>query len=246
MHAPTAADLLDAWDAGVRASPARRALLLLGTVRPEPPDRLAAMPVGWIAAQLLTLREALLGPTLVCLSDCRRCDMVLESTVEISQLTALASIEGPDGAQSSSISIQHDSYSIAFRLPTCADLLGLQGDPAAAARHLAHSLIVHAEHRDVVLAPEALPSELHAEVERMMLERDPLAQIELALSCSSCGWSGAESLHVADFVWTEIDAWAERTLGDVARLAQAFGWGERDILQMSSQRRHRYLELLPS
>ena len=82
-------------------------------------------------------------------------------------------------------------------------------------------------------------------LERTVLEHDPLAQIELSVTCPSCGLEGREPLHAIDFVWAEVSAWAERLLGEVARLAQAFGWSERDILQLSNQRRRRYLELLP-
>ena len=48
MPPPRATDLLDAWDAGLHSSSARRALLLLATARPDPIDQLAAMPLGQV------------------------------------------------------------------------------------------------------------------------------------------------------------------------------------------------------
>jgi len=81
MPPPRATDLLDAWDAGLHSSSARRALLLLATARPDPIDQLAAMPLGQVAAELLRLHASLFGPTLVCLADCRSCGTVVESEV---------------------------------------------------------------------------------------------------------------------------------------------------------------------
>jgi len=50
MPPPRATDLLDAWDAGLHSSSARRALLLLATARPDPIDlRSAARVCGEFA-----------------------------------------------------------------------------------------------------------------------------------------------------------------------------------------------------
>lgn len=246
MQTPSAVELMEAWDAGVRASPAERALLLLGTVRAESRSELSVMPLGWVTAQLLQLRAALLGPTLVCLASCRQCGTTLESTLEIAQLTALSPADATATGEPWSFSLQHDGYAIDFRLPSCADLLAVHGDPAAAAKRLALGLIERVVHREEALVLSDVPTELQAAIESAVLQRDPLSQIELSLSCPSCGAQAQETLHAIEFVWTEIAAWAERLLLEVARLAQAFGWREDDILHMSAQRRRRYLELLPS
>lgn len=246
MPAPDASYLIDAWEEGDRASPAQRALLLLGTMRPESRDELAIMPLGWIAGQLLRLRAALLGPTLVCLTNCRQCDGVLETSVDIADLTALAALDPAAALGPRSMRIEQDGYLVDFRLPSCADLLRLQGELPSAAERLAHDLIERAVKGDAALAPADLPAACHAAIERAVLEHDPLAQIELSLGCPSCGFQGLEILQAIDFVWAEVAAWAQRLIGDVARLAQAFGWREADILQMSAQRRRRYLDLLPS
>ena len=58
------------------------------------------MPLGWIAAELLRLRAALLGPTLSCLANCPRCDTVVESQIGIAQLTGAAGVSS--GAESPS------------------------------------------------------------------------------------------------------------------------------------------------
>lgn len=246
MRVPSAADLLDAWDSGSRASGAQRALLLLQMVRPEPVEQLAKMPLGWIAAQILKLRATLLGPEIVCLTNCRQCDTVVESRVEVEQLTALAIDAEHEEAGPKLFPLQQGDYCVEFRLPTCADLIALHGNLESAAHALALFQIERAFHAGKELAPAELPTDIHAALEHAVLDHDPLAHIELGLTCPNCGLRWPETLHVIDFVWTEITALAQRLLGEVARLAYAFGWRESDILAMSDERRRRYLELLPS
>ena len=128
MRGPSAADVLNTWDAGTTASSAERALILLRTVRPEPIDQLAAMPLGWIAVELLRLRAALLGPTLSCLANCPRCDTVIESQIGIAQLTGAAGVSR--GAESPSHHrLKAVDLDVEFRLPTSNDLLALKGSP---------------------------------------------------------------------------------------------------------------------
>src|SRR4051794_29528105 len=146
MRVPHAVDLLDAWDAGARASSTQRALLLLQTCRPESLDELSVKPLGWVAAQLLALRGSLLGPTLVCLVNCRQCQTTVESHVEIEQLTALAREDPPGSRSSAPLQLHEDDYLIEFRLPTSGDLLTLRGNAREAGRTLAQSLVVRASH----------------------------------------------------------------------------------------------------
>jgi hypothetical protein len=244
MRAPHAADLLNAWDSGAQASSAQRALLLLRTVRPESLEELSAMPLGWVAAQLLTLRGSLLGPTLVCLVSCRQCDTVIESQVEIEQLTALAGEAPSAGSAVAPLRFVQDDYLVEFRLPTSADLLALRGGAQDAGRTLAHGLVVRSSHDGAAVVAADLPIAVKAGLERAVLEHDPLAQIELGLACPTCQFTWSEPLQVTEFIWTELSAFAQRLLQDVARLASAFGWREADILDMSAVRRRCYLDLL--
>ena len=244
MPPPTNADLLNVWDKGERASQAERALLLLQTVRPEPGEQLAGMPLGWVTVQLLKIRAAMMGPTLVCLANCTKCDTIVECEIEIEQLTAMA--KGNEAGGGGPLVIRHAGYVIEYRLPTCADLLALRGDPRAAALTLAGRLIGRATRSGGAIPPADLPAEFNAALESAVLENDPLAHLELGLECPSCGLRWTEALPVIDFVWSELTILAQRVLHDVARLAYAFGWRESDILAMTDQRRKRYLELLPA
>jgi hypothetical protein len=245
MQAPHAADLLDAWDAGAHASGAERALLLARLTGNESIEELANRPLGWIAAQLLQLRGALIGPILVSLADCRSCDTVVESRIQIDELIAMATSRST--AQSGALHrVNADSVDIEFRLPTCRDLLALRGDTQEASLSLAEAVIASATCDGRTLSAREVAVTARAPIERAILDLDPLVRVDLEIVCPACGRSWAESLPVTDFVWTEVSDLASRVIYDVARLASAFGWQEQDILAMSEHRRRQYLELLPS
>ena len=243
MRALTTTELLDAWDAGADASPAERCLALVGLATGQPRDAIAARSLGWMAVQLLALRAGLFGPSLSCLATCGRCGTVVEMDVAIADLTSpFQSL----GVAEEPLQLEFDGYCIGYRLPSCRDLLSLQGDPVSASRALATSLVEYALLHGEATDADALPLELHSELARSVVEHDPLAHIELVIQCSACGFDWLETLNVMDFVWQEVAAHARRLTAEVVRLASAFGWREADILGMSERRRRRYLEMLPA
>jgi len=89
-----------------------------------------------------------------------------------------------------------------------------------------------------------LPSEVIEAVSAAMAEADPLADIEISISCPSCrhGWQAA--FDIVSFLWNEIESWVWRIMSDVHALASAYGWRERDVLELSPTRRQFYLEMV--
>jgi hypothetical protein len=77
-----------------------------------------------------------------------------------------------------------------------------------------------------------------------MAKADPLADIQLALSCPFCGLGWKAAFDIVSFLWREIESLAGRLLRDVHTLAFAYGWHERDILALSPMRRQFYLALI--
>jgi hypothetical protein len=90
----------------------------------------------------------------------------------------------------------------------------------------------------------ALPEHILALMTAEMARRDPQADVELALACPGCGQQWTVIFDVELFLWTKIDARSRRLLREVNVLAQAYGWREADILDMSATRRQAYLELV--
>jgi hypothetical protein len=73
---------------------------------------------------------------------------------------------------------------------------------------------------------------------------DPQADIHIALSCPLCKSEKKIAFDISSFLWSELNAWAVRTLREVHILASAYCWRETDILAMSPWRRQFYLEVL--
>jgi hypothetical protein len=77
-----------------------------------------------------------------------------------------------------------------------------------------------------------------------MAELDPLADVQLALTCPECEAEELVTLDIARFFWNEVDAWAGGVLQQVHALAMAYHWRQDDILALSPRRRQIYLDML--
>jgi citrate lyase gamma subunit len=99
----------------------------------------------------------------------------------------------------------------------------------------------------VAIEPQRQLAELPAEAidaaVARMAEADPQADVQLDLTCPACGHRWLALFDIVPFLWSEINAWAQRTLQDVHRLASAYGWREADVLALTPWRRQVYLEM---
>jgi hypothetical protein len=97
---------------------------------------------------------------------------------------------------------------------------------------------------DQPVAAADLPVDLVRQISERMAQADPQADISLSLECPGCSHRWSEPFDIASFLWTELSAWASRTLFDVHQLAAAYGWSEAESLSMSPRRRGFYLEMI--
>jgi hypothetical protein len=234
--------LLTVWERGIGQAPAQQALLLLGTLLPEAdPDALAARSIGRRNALLLTLRRRLFGERFVSTAACPACGERIELTFLTDDIGLPPVIDAPDPA-----TVAAHGYSATFRLPNSGDLLALMHEPdaAAAQERLLARCVMAAAHDGQSVSVSELPPALVAAIAQEMEARDPLATIQLALTCPACGHGWAALLDLGAYLWREVDAWAKRTLREVHVLASAYGWSEEAILAMGPGRRQRYLELI--
>jgi hypothetical protein len=88
-----------------------------------------------------------------------------------------------------------------------------------------------------------VPDALAAALAERMAAADPQADVQLRLDCPACGHGWAAPFDIGAFLWDEVGAWVERTLGEVHALASAYGWTEAQVLELPSWRRQRYLEM---
>ena len=231
MRELSAAELLDVWERGVRASWGRRAALLVEASR-DAATEASALSIGARDAWLLRLREQTFGSEMEGRADCPAC----RDSIEMRFTTDDIRVETPCSELSHTIMLNKDGWSVEFRLPTAADLVDLPDEPDAARRCLLD--------RCLMSGHESLPDAVVDAVSVKMAEADPQADVHVALQCPACGHRWCAAFDIVSFFWTEIHAWAWRLLREVHTLASAYGWREADILAMSAVRRHWYLGMV--
>ena len=247
MRSLSASELLNAWERALTQAPAQRALTLLIAAYPETPlETLAKLSIGQRDALLLTLREGLFGAQLLSLATCPSCGDLLELAFAVADIRAT-----PPAKFEETFSVHLADYEVQFRLPNSLDLLACVPekaialhDPAAAQRVLLERCLLAAHHQGENQLLDQLPGEVVAAIVTHMAEADPQADVQLDLSCPACGHHWQAIFDILAFLWSEIHAWALRTLREVHILASAYSWQEADILMMSPYRRRLYLELV--
>ena len=239
MRALSATELLDAWETGRDQPPVRQALTLLAAACPEtPPARLAELSIGQRDAQLIMLRTWTFGSAVAGLATCPRCGDRLDFGLDLDEIRA------PQPDTDGVIVVQASGWQVRCRLPTSADLLAISERDGQDARQVLLERCVLVAERPAEAATSDLPPDVVAEVVRAMGEADPQADVDLALTCPACGHDFPAAFDVATHFWTEIAAWAARTLREVHALAGAYGWSEAEILALSPRRRQAYLDLI--
>lgn len=240
VRALSPSELLDLRDYGPVRSPVQRALLLLTAACPgTSPETLADLSIGRRDALLLTLRELMFGPLLECLAICAGCGEQLELAFNT------AGIRANNTEPAESLLVDSGDYQVRARLPDSHDLVSLPAESATDARRsLFERCVVHAVRQGNPVPPSDLPEEVVAAVAARMSQVDPLADVRIELTCPACAHVWLETFDIVSFLWSEINAGADRLLRDVNDLALAYGWREADILAMSPLRRQRYLEMI--
>lgn len=231
MSAPTAADLLQTWEHARTRGPVERALALAAVANPSaPPAELALLSVGRRDALLITLRAQLFGPQLVSVAACPACGEQVSLILDTAQLAATPS--GP-----AELTVALGERMVRARPPSSADLIAVAGiRERGAARQV---LLARCLGEDAPL-DDAEASMLA----QQLALADPLADVQLDLSCPACAQRWMASLDIAAFLWAELDLWARRLLREVHTLAAAYHWSEAAILALSPWRRRQYLELV--
>ena len=243
MRPLSAPELLDAWEDGMVEGPVERALLLLATACPEiSREDLSALPIGQRDDRLLTLREWTFGSAFNSTVACPRCGEKVELSFDASSVRA-----SPEPADTlGELTVEVAGFDLRVRAPNSADMAAaVAGDNVESMRRqLFERCLVSTLRNGQPAAPQQLPPEAIEAVAGCLAQADPQADIQLALTCPSCGHSWSAVFDIAAFFWNEIEAWACRVLREVHLLAVAYGWSELDILQLSPLRRQAYLEML--
>jgi hypothetical protein len=194
---------------------------------------------------LLALRDLTFGRQLSGVATCPVCRERLELNLNTADLRAGG--EAESGAESQEIfSLRVAGNELRFRLPDSSDLMAVADcrDAAAARQLLLERCLSTGEHNGAPVAAGRLPAEVVDALAQRMAQADPQGDVQLALTCPQCGHQWRVCFDIGPFFWSEINAWAQRTLGEVHTLASAYGWREADILNMSAWRRQFYLNCI--
>lgn len=241
MRALSAHELLDAWEKCLGRPPHERALSLLSACTGERAEALSRHSIGRRDRALLELRASVFGTRLTSLASCPACGERMEMDMEVGDL-----LVEQHGEQPVSLALRAGDYDVLFRLPDSNDLAALppSDDAAEAARALLARCVMSARLGDEEVPAAQLPPDVLEAVGERMGEADPQGDMRLALACPACAHAWQEAFDIGQFLWGELNAWAARTLGEVHRLAKAYGWREADILALSPQRRQMYLDMV--
>lgn len=247
--------MLNIWETGQGRHPIDQALLILQSAFPEmSQDALARLTIGRRDSHLLAVRAHTFGWTLMALTTCPQCREQVECVLDLAAQGLVPAIPAKAMHADSSFTdtsnepqqVTIDGYDVHFRLPNSLDLAAIAGgQDVGGARHLlVQSCIVQARHDSLPVAAEALPEMVIEAVTARMAERDPLADMQLDLSCTACGHNWQSMFDITTYLWHEISTQARRLLREVHILAQAYGWREADILSMSAARRQFYIGMV--
>lgn len=242
MNLLSASTLLSVWERGLIQRPHELAVALLAAALPEfAPDTLAHAPVGKRDGWLLDLRERLFGTSLNCVSSCPRCGERLEIAFRTSDIR-----RQPGTVYEDSYTYEAEGFLVTFRLPDSGDLEAIVAlaDPSRGRAALITRCLLHATRDRVEVSVSSLPDAVVSAVIDRIADLDPQADVNLALTCPSCGEQWAAVFDIVAFLGKEIGAWAGKTVREVHELASAYGWREADILAMSPARRQMYLKLV--
>lgn len=232
--------LLKVLEQGLDQPTYKRALLLLGIAYPEVgSEGLATMSIGQRDRRLLLLRERLFGSRMECTVGCPACGTPLEFPCSVADL-CLDQLPAFDDL----LELAHGEFAIRYRLPNSHDLQWVlenasEGDGQARLLQRCIHQVIESD-RDITGQP--LPEALQAAVLEGMEQADPQGNMELDLTCPACEKNWQSPFDIVAYLWSELEAWGHRLLGDIHVLASAYGWTEADILAISPWRRRHYLE----
>ena len=239
MRPLSAAQLLEAWERGLAETRWRRALPMLAASSESSTEGVATLSVGERDRRLLKLREWVFGSELGSIANCESCGERLEWTIDTSILLAAQSSQAD-------ATFTRDEYEIRFRLPNTLDLeaVGQSVDADVARAALLQRCVTSALRGGVEVGPSELPETVTEALAERMSEVDPQADVQMNLTCPACGHQWQALFDIESFFWTELQSWAERILSEVHLLACAYGWREKDILELSAWRRQFYLGMV--
>jgi hypothetical protein len=245
MRSLNAAELLQVWDEGIGMPILEKTLLLLSKAcGVEDRKGLGKLSIGNRDAKLLQLREWMFGFRLKNMAKCPRCSEMVEWETNTDDFH-LQPVKHDISVET--FFLIQDGFNIQFRLPDSFDISKyiVEQDLSSGTNALLLSCILNVTGVDnEKFTPAVLPATTWQALEERMSIEDPQADINMQIVCPHCQNSWNAAFDIMNFLWAEINNWAKHIMQEVALLARAFSWSERDILAMTPQRRQTYIEMV--
>ena len=223
-------------------------MLLAEALPNSQPGELARLPIGRRDSLLLTLRELMFGSRIDGIAACPKCDERLDLMFDVAEIRAA---NDPDESE---VASQHvlklNGFEVIFRPLDSTDLEAIAGCPDADAgrekllERCAIQVALDNPGSNELLSVGELPPTVVTALVKRMDHVDPQANVKLNLVCPACQHTWEAVFDIASFFWGEITDWAKRILRQVHVLASSYGWSEKDILEMSAERRSHYVQMI--
>ncbi len=242
MRALNAADILAVWESARDYHPVDQALALLAAADPQRPhDELAALPLGQRDAQLIALRQNLFGDHLPGRAQCPQCHEAVEF-----ELSCRALRDSRPATATTERILEIDGYTLQlWPLDSHGLAAAARTSDIDIARHtLLARCVRSARCGEQHLNVNDLPEQVIQAVAQNLMDHDPQAELLIDLACPTCHHQWQSVLDMAQLLWTELAARAQRLLFEIHTLARAYGWREDDILALSEARRATYLDMV--
>lgn len=246
MHPISAEQLLLIWQQVHSYSMLPKTLLLLEMITPESKKTdVGLLSIGQRDTRLLQLRKYLFGSTLHNTTICPECNTKMEWDMDLQDLI----IQEVDNSEFSlEHTIEVDNFKIRFRLPNSKDILMIlsKDDDKSKSNALINNCILEIKAINSNNKIKSIPKKIIRTLAEKIPELDPAADIRMNITCPSCENRWMVVFDIMSYLWWEIDNWVQKTLQEVYILASAFGWSEKDILNMDAERRHIYIGMIRS
>jgi hypothetical protein len=225
--------LVAAWNEALESPAWRRPLAFLTALDGIPAAVAEQLSASEVVAGLLRGLPRWWAGRLGAAAPCAGCGEQLEIDVPVDALAAAV-------IESAPVELDVAGHHLVVRPARPADVAAVGGRPDAAQLLLRGCLMSC----DPPLEGD-VPAGVAAAVDAALDGRDPLATVAFAVTCPSCGFADEPVADLAAWMWALADGRARQLLGEVHRLALAYGWSEHEALAIGPHRRAAYLELVP-
>lgn len=243
MRAITTSELLKVWEYSLQHSQTDSSIALLKSASSKNDVDPSVLSIGQRDVRLLWLREWMFGSKLHNTAICPNCNQKVEWENDVKDFK-LQSIS--DAKYLHRYELRADEFVIGYRLPVSKDMLQLKKSNTKEenVKTILHQCILDVVKNNNNCNVEDLPGYVLEAIEQEIGNQEAQADISISLNCPACSYNWQSNFDIQNYLWVEINAWAQSILQEVYVLAKNFGWSEESILSMTPQKRQLYLQMI--